>query len=184
MFTEIEAKIRGESSGPIVEAIKEAKAEFLCELIQKDSYFDESSKFKDSEQALRLRVSSCEEKRKNILAYKGPPQKSEFKRRQEIETEVSDSGNAEKLLQAIGYEKVLTFEKRRRLWQLDGCEIALDELPLLGYFVEIEGPDATAISKVQKKIGLEDLPHIRQSYADLMEAKLKELGRECTEILF
>lgn len=183
MFTEIEAKIKVESSGPIVKAIEEAKAEFLCELVQKDSYFDANSRLKNSNQALRLRVSSCGDDKKSVLAYKGPPQKSEFKKRREVEIEVSDSENAEELLKAIGYEKVLTFEKRRGLWRLDGCEIALDELPLLGFFIEIEGPDTTAIAKVQKKIGLDGLVHIRQSYAELMEIKLHQLGRECVEVL-
>ncbi|MHC4123543.1 MAG: class IV adenylate cyclase [Planctomycetota bacterium] len=183
MFIEIEAKIKVDSVEPISKAIEASGAEFSCEMVQKDSYFDKDSRLKKGDRALRLRVSLCGENKKCVLAYKGPSQKSEFKKRQEIEIEVSNSESTEELLKAIGYEKVLTFEKKRKVWQLDGCEVVLDELPLLGYFVEIEGPDAAVIAQVQKKVGLADLTHIRQSYADLIENKLHQLGRECTEVL-
>jgi adenylate cyclase class IV len=67
----------------------------------------------------------------------------------------------------LGYEKVLVIEKKRRLWQLGGCSVALDQLPLLGTFVEIEGPDDKIIADVQNDLGLADLPHIAKSYAQL-----------------
>ena len=42
---------------------------------------------------------------------------------------------------ALGYSRVLSFEKRRESWKLGGCNVELDELPHLGTFVEIEGPE-------------------------------------------
>ena len=72
---------------------------------------------------------------------------------------------------ALEYEKVLVFEKKRRIWRLGDCKIALDELPLLGSFVEIEGPDDKKIADVQKNLGLADLPHITESYASLVAKK-------------
>jgi adenylate cyclase class IV len=77
-------------------------------------------------------------------------------------------------LAAIGYKKSLAFQKKRRVWRLGGCEVALDELPLIGYFVEIEGPGEKKIAAVQKKLGLADLPHIQDSYAVLMQRKLRK----------
>jgi hypothetical protein len=59
----------------------------------------------------------------------------------------------------------------------------LDELPLLGSFVEIEGPDAESIANVQKKLGMSDLPHIVESYACLMQQKLRQLGKEQRQVL-
>jgi adenylate cyclase class IV len=56
----------------------------------------------------------------------------------------------------------------RRLWRLGRCEIALDELPELGYFVEIEGPEEEEIARVQERLGLSDRPHIARSYAHLI----------------
>jgi adenylate cyclase class 2 len=106
------------------------------------------------------------------LTYKGAGEKAEFKQRLQIEIEVKDGDSTEKLLSALAYEKVLVFEKRRRVWRLGDCEVALDELPLLGGFVEIEGPDAGKITDVQAKLGLADLPHIEDSYAALVAEKL------------
>ena len=87
--------------------------------------------------------------------------------RQEIETEITEAESTKKLLSALGYEKVMVVEKKRRLWQLGGCSVALDQLPLLGAFVEIEGPDDETIADVQQRLGLADLPHIAKSYAQL-----------------
>jgi len=55
-------------------------------------------------------------------------------------------------------------------------------LPLLGYFVEIEGPDDEKIADVQRNLGLSDLPHIQESYAYLMERKLNQLGAAKREV--
>jgi adenylate cyclase class 2 len=106
---------------------------------------------------------------KFLLTYKGAKEKSNFKKRQEIEIEIKDADSTEKLLSALGYEKVSVIEKQRRLWQLGGCEVALDSLPFLGDFVEIEGPDDERIATVQRSLGLAGLPHIAKSYARLMK---------------
>ena len=74
-----------------------------------------------------------------------------------------------KLLIALGYEETIVIEKTRRIWQLGNCVIALDELPLLGKFVEIEGPDEEQITGLQSNLGLADLPHISQGYLQLMK---------------
>ena len=68
-------------------------------------------------------------------------------------------------------------DKKRRVWQLGDCEVALDELPLLGDFVEIEGPDEETIATVQKSLGLTDLPHITESYASLIVRELRQLKK-------
>jgi len=107
-----------------------------------------------------------------FLTYKGAKEKDQFKKRQEIEIEINDFDSAEKLLSALGYAKVLVFEKKRRTWQLGDCVVALDELPLLGDFVEIEGPNDKKIGDVQRNLGLANLPHIVESYASLIEQKL------------
>lgn len=84
----------------------------------------------------------------------------------------------------MGYNKALVFEKKRQIWWFGECEVALDELPLLGFFLEIEGPDAEKIADVQKNLGLSDLPPILESYASLMEEKLRQLGKEEKEVFF
>ena len=75
---------------------------------------------------------------------------------------------------ALGYKKTMTLEKKRRIWKLDECEIDLDELPLLGSFVEIEGPDSKKIAEVQRNLGLSKLSHIPETYTALIENKLRQ----------
>ena len=172
MCIEIEAKLKVDSHEEIIKKLTELGAEFLAEQLQTDSYFDDANRtLTETDRCLRLRRQSAGDEEKVFLTYKGAREKDEFKKRREIEIEVGDADSAEKLLSALAYEKVLVFEKRRRIWRLGDCKIALDELPLLGSFVEIEGPDSRKITDVQKDLGLADLPHITESYASLVAKK-------------
>jgi hypothetical protein len=49
----------------------------------------------------------------------------------------------------------------------------LDELPLLGNFVEIEGPDDEKISRLQSQLALTHLLHIPKGYASLLSESLR-----------
>jgi predicted adenylyl cyclase CyaB len=111
------------------------------------------------------------EKERYILCYKGGKQESEFKKRLELETEVNDFESLIKLFSALGYNEKMIVEKKRRLWKLGGCEVALDELSLLGCFIEIEGPDVETIADVQARLGLLALPSITKSYAQMIFEK-------------
>ena len=185
MCTEIEAKLKVESHKEIIEKLAELGAEFLAEQLQTDYYFDDANRtLIETDRCLRLRRQMVGGSEKYFLTYKGAKEKNEFKKRQEIEIEVGDGDLAQKLLSGLGYEKVLVFEKKRRIWRLGECEVALDELPLLGAFVEIEGPDGERIGDVQGNLGLANVPHIGESYAFLMDEKLRQLGKEEREVFF
>jgi len=185
MYTEIEAKLKVESLEEVKHRLTELGAEFLQEQLQTDYHFDDANKtFQKSDRCLRLRRQLADKKERFFLTYKGAKEKSSFKKRQEIEIEITDSNSTYKLLLALGYEKLLVIEKKRRIWHLDECEVALDQLPLIGNFIEIEGPDEKKIEDVQRSLGLSGLPHIRKSYAGLVTDRLRELGKEQIEVLF
>jgi adenylate cyclase class 2 len=185
MNIEIEAKLKVDSLEPVAQKLSQIGAKACGEVIQKDFYFDDSNRgLAKSDKALRLRCQTQDGKEKKILAYKGPRETGKFKRRQEVEFGVDNTQQAIMLLAALGFEKALVFEKRRKLWQLQGCEIALDELPLLGTFVEIEGPSEEIIADVQAKLGLSQLAHVHQSYAALMWRHCEQTGLEKREIYF
>lgn len=185
MYIEIEAKLKVDSFKGIEKRLKALNAEFLRERLHTDAYFDdEKSSLRKSDSALRLRHQLIGRRDQVVITYKGPRRKGRFKQRQEIQFEVSDAEQAETFLGAIGYKRTLVYEKKRRVWHYRDCEIALDELPLLGKFVEIEGPGAQRITAVQKKLGLEDLPHIHESYAVLMRKMMRLLGREGSRVFF
>ena len=60
--------------------------------------------------------------------------------------------------------------------------MALDELPLVGTFVEIEGPDSGTIAHVQEILGLSRVPHTMDSYASLIDRELSRLGEGRREV--
>jgi len=172
MCTEIEAKLKVGSLHEVKRKLDELGAEFLAEQLQTDYHFDDaSSELTKTDRCLRLRRQMVGGSESFFLTYKGAKEKSNFKKRREIEIEIKDAASAQKLLSALGYEKVLVVEKKRCVWRLGDCQIALDRLPLLGEFVEIEGPDDEKIADAQRSLGLADLPHITESYASLVAKK-------------
>lgn len=184
MGTEIEAKLKVSSLQQIKQRLERLDARFLEEQLQTDYHFDDANRtLQKTDRCLRIRRQLSNQTERFFLTYKGAREKSRLKKRQEIEIKIEDADSTEKLLSALGYKKVLTIEKKRRIWQIGECEVALDELPLLGEFVEIEGPDEEKIADIQKSLQLSDLPHIPQSYASLMKEKLSHLGKTQTEVL-
>jgi len=172
MCVEIEAKLKVDSLSEVEQKLVELGAEFVAEQMQTDFLFDDANAaLTRSDRCLRLRRQSVEGREEFFLTYKGAKEKSNFKKRQEIEIEIRDSESAQMLLSALGYEKVLVVEKKRRLWKYGRCEVALDQLSLLGDFVEIEGQDNEEIADVQQRLGLAKLTHIEKSYAQLIIEK-------------
>jgi len=183
MFTEIEAKLKVDSLQKVEKKLMQLGAKFVAEQLQSDIHFDNSNAtLTNTDRCLRLRRQVVGESTGYFLTYKGAKEKSNYKKRQEIEIEFVDADSMRKLLSALGYEQKLCVEKKRRLWRLGECEVALDQLQELGSFVEIEGPDDEKIAGVQRVLGLSDLPHIIQSYADLIEEKLRRLGKKQREV--
>jgi adenylate cyclase class 2 len=168
MCVEIEAKLKVDSLLEVEEKLTEFGAEFIAEQLQTDYFFDDAiAALTTTDRCLRLRRQSVDGSERFFLTYKGAKEKSNFKKRQEIEIEIIEAESTQKLLSALGYEKVLVVEKKRHLWQLGRCAVALDQLPLLGDFVEIEGPNNEEIADVQNSLGLSELPNIKESYAQL-----------------
>ncbi len=185
MNLEIETKVKVESLEEIAVRLTDMGGQMDCELLQVDTYFDNAEQtLFASDCGLRLRKQIAGEGQKLFLTYKGPKQKSPFKSRPEMEIEVSDFAPAVELLAALGYEKTLVFEKRRQLWQLSDSAVCLDELPLLGNFIEIEASSEQAVADTLRKLQLADLPHINESYARLMRSRLNKLGTGRMEAFF
>jgi adenylate cyclase class 2 len=183
MHVEIEAKLKVDSWHEVEGRLAECGASFVREVVQTDSYFDtEDRALTRADKCLRLRIERTDSRERLVLAYKGPKEQDDYKKRQEAELQVNDAEAAGLLLGGLGYHKALAFNKRRRLWTLLGCEVALDELPLLGAFVEIEGPDSTTIGKVQAMLGLSNVSHTADSYACLIERELSRRRRGQTEV--
>ncbi len=175
MCTEIEAKLKVDSLSEVEHKLGKLGAKFIAEQLQTDYFFDDlNATLTKADRCLRLRKQIVGKHESIFLTYKGAKEKSNLKKRQEIESEINDADSIHKLLLALGYGQVLIVEKKRRLWLFCNCEVALDQLPLLGDFVEIEGPNEEEITNVQNILGLNDLPHISKSYASLLKERLQQ----------
>ncbi len=185
MALEIELKLKVDSLQPIAQRLKQLGAEFAGDFIQTDSYYDDSKdSLVNSDRCLRIRKHRNGGSEVIELTYKGARENHRFKTRREIGLKVEKAEELAHLFGELGYRERLTFEKKRSLWEFADCKVALDELPLLGKFVEIEGPNDTLIENAQKQLSLEHLSHIPQSYAHLMEEAVKKTGIKKKRITF
>jgi adenylate cyclase class 2 len=187
MATEIEAKLRVESHEPVRRALAAVGASPIGQVIETNHILDAADgSLRSAGSALRVRINRpVDGGRQTVtVTFKGPVQPGDVKRRQEIEVSVDDPAAMLQLCTALGFVEVMVFCKRRASYRLDDCRIELDELPLLGCYVEIEGPDERAIHLVQERIGLGDVRHVPQSYVGLLQTHCRQAGRDPRRIDF
>ena len=107
--------------------------------------------------------------------------------REEIEFEVEDFEKAKQFLEALGYQKLVYYEKYRTTYGLEPSEglvhIMLDELPY-GNFVEIEGATVDAIHSIADQLHLNWDTAIATSYNALLERARRNLNREFQDLSF
>ena len=128
---------------------------------------------------LRLRKDTA-----NWLTYKGPGWIVDgVRQREEIEFQISDFDQARVLLEALGYQVVLVYEKYRAVYEYNGTLIALDKTPL-GDFVEIEGPDAASIKALSQLLGLDWSSRIHKSYVELFEQVRQNINAPVVHLTF
>ncbi len=187
MSVEHEAKMAVGDHRPVRAALERAEAERVAAMLEENVFYDTADRrLLAAGSGMRLRVHRMlADGGTNVrMTFKGPKQPGLLKLRREIEFGVDDGDAAGELLAALGYEPIIRFEKRRERWRLGGCVVELDEMPRLGCFVEIEGPDEPTIMSIRQRLGLEDAELIADSYAAMLDAHLKEQGIESRVIRF
>jgi adenylate cyclase class 2 len=118
------------------------------------------------------------------ITYKGPGHTQAGVRvRQEIEITLDDFDAARALLEALGYQVSVMYEKYRTAYHLEGALITLDEMPY-GEFVEIEGPDPLCIRTVSQRLGLDWEKRIPESYLVLFERLKTALNLPFRDLTF
>ena len=151
MAIELECTVRVASLEAVREKLRAAGAEYMVRVLEDNKLFDSlDGSLRKADCGLRIRSASVMEglDQAPTLTYKGPRTDCAFKSRRELEVAISDAATAAQLLRALGYSESVVYEKRRESWSLSGCRIELDELPALGVFVEVEGPNEPAIREV------------------------------------
>jgi adenylate cyclase class 2 len=110
------------------------------------------------------------------ITYKGPGRVEGGARlRQELEFVASDFAMAQAVIEALGYEVMLMYEKQRATYALGEVLVTLDEMPY-GNFAEIEGPDGESIQQAAARLGLNWEHRILESYTVLFDNARNALG--------
>ena len=130
-------------------------------------------------QALRLRQDkNCR------LTWKGAGDPAgEVSAREELEVEVSDLYTARAILEGLGFELMLVYEKYRSAYMLGDVEISLDEMPF-GNFCEVEGPDIDSIKGATELLGLDWEKRSTLSYLALFTNLKEKLGLIMRDLTF
>ncbi len=195
MPRELEAKHRVESLVPVRTALERLGATMELRCVEWNQIFDTpEGRLKDRRIGLRLRTLDRAETPTGAgvpcisggatLTFKGPPERSAYKSREEVEVVVNHPAGMVELLGGLGFIRVLGYAKRREHWRLGECHVELDELPQLGCFVEVEGPSEQAIDATRQQCGLTACPLVRESYVGLVSSHLSNLGNLGRELRF
>ena len=130
-------------------------------------------------QVLRLR-----QDQRSRLTFKGPADPhSAVSSRQEIEVEVGDLDTARAILEALGYQLVVCYEKYRAAYQLGKVEVSLDEMPF-STFSEIEGPDEGSIQAAAELLSLKWEARSKLSYLAIFGALKDAFGLTMSDLTF
>lgn len=163
MAIEIEKKYRltGEQKVTVIASLREFEAEFFAEDFEENTIYT-GGILTEKRAILRVRKTQSG----TILTFKQRIQ-NEFDIKQQIEheTEISNAEELTKIIESLGFEKKLVYEKRRKIWHFRQVEIVLDELPF-GEFMEIEG-SISAIAEAEMILGIEDFQVEHASYPSL-----------------
>lgn len=190
MPDEIEIKFRVPDLRAVRRALRRERAGFLATVQVSDEYFDTpEGRLLAADSGVRLRRTRVVKRGPGgpagpaaELTYKGAAARGRAaKVRREVQTGLADGEAAAEILGALGFVRTVLIEKRRSSYRLGGCLVELDELPLLGTFVEIEGPNEGAITRLAGRLGLAGEP-IRDHYIALLIARCGRVGTRCATV--
>jgi len=187
MPIEIEAKMKVPDHASVRAMLKEAGATKSGEFLETNTFFDtEDRSLLAADRGLRIRQNrnTGSGREEFILTLKGPRLHGQLKSREETEVTVGDVRMMTSVLEQLGFRVVLSFEKKRESWLLNGCHVELDEVPHLGTYVEIEGPGEEKVMNVREQLRLSDRPLVKASYIALLMTYLQEHGQTDKHVRF
>src|ERR1700759_4629014 len=114
MPVEIEAKMKVADHAGIRQRLRDVGGKHESNVLETNTFFDTPDRaLMSHDKGLRLRhqtdAKTHEEKCK--FTFKGPRQKGDLKSRPEYEVEVNDPRDAQEFLEALGFAKMVSFQK-------------------------------------------------------------------------
>ena len=122
-------------------------------------------------------------KGKESVTFKGPPLPSaQFKRREELETEVINADILLQIFAQIGLRIWFRYQKYREEFGHENVVVALDETPM-GAFIELEGSEQ-GIADLAARFGRTPAEYVLDSYRGLYVKHCEEHGMPIGDMLF
>jgi adenylate cyclase class 2 len=116
------------------------------------------------------------------LTHKSKGTAKRHKSRQELETEVADGPNIDRILRAVGFAPSFRYEKFRSEWTGGKGHVVIDETPI-GTVAEIEGQPRW-IDRTAKLLGIPPTSYITLSYGAMFEEWKRRTGSPAEEMTF
>ncbi|MBN2713627.1 MAG: class IV adenylate cyclase [Planctomycetes bacterium] len=183
MKIELECKIPISGREEIAGRLASLGAHDKGDVHERNWCFDtEDERLKGEQMLLRIRTVGGGEAA--LFTVKLPSEEGKFKSRQEIEMKAESAEDGIKLLNALGYEITWFYEKRRHHWTYRNCEIALDLLPEIGCFIEIEGESEESISAICHELSIDPSGHVDGNYRSLFAEHCSRNGTRMRDMRF
>ncbi len=173
---EIKLKVAGDYE-TMAQRVREAGATYIRDVRETNIFLDSpDGQLRALRAALRLRhqTDPAGNALPSVVTWKGSRTGDQISSRPSIDIVATPPEMTEMLLLKLGYIKTMEFQKRRRSYEFRDCLVELDELPVFGFFLEIEGPGETAISAVRDALALMDLAVVDISYFSMVRQYLRE----------
>jgi adenylate cyclase class 2 len=179
---EIEIKVAVNDAGAARRLLRHAGFRVARRRIFEANTVFDNEKFalRSASRLLRVRKAGAQV----TITYKGPPEYTRHKSREELETEVANAGSITAILARLGFRAGFRYEKYRTEYRYPGASglVTLDETPI-GVYLELEG-SARWIDRTAKKLGFAHDRYITDSYATLYLDWCRERGVEPGDMVF
>ena len=154
---------------------------FRRRIFEANTLFDTADlKLRAAQQLVRVREAGSTV----TVTYKGAPEASRYKSREELEVEASDAAAISRILDRLGFHPVFRYEKHRTEYRKgkSGGIATVDETPI-GVFMELEG-EPKWIDRAARGFGFREEEYITLSYGRLYLNWCAEHGIQPRDMLF
>ena len=177
MAAETEIKIRLKSDTQVTALLARCSKLYGngIETFQRDEYFDTLDELlKDKDFTVRLRLVNGKTK----IALKGPRKFFADKVHSRLELEFSALSEIEAREEIKRQQLIPTTIVEKRRWEFvrDDLHIAVDRLPFIGSFLEVEAPSSERIRRILNVLQVDSDDAVTDNYTELLEQRLRVLG--------
>lgn len=182
MATEIETKFKVEAPAELRAKLAAVGARFLSRELEKDVYY--AGPARADVTSIRLRSTD----KKGLFTIKSMPDTKTdatpgLKVLEELQVDVGDADAFGRMLDMMGYVPQLQKEKIRETYDWRGILICLDELPYLGFFLEVEAPE-DGIRAAASALGLDMTKAMDETYMQIFARYKTVSGKPDLELIF